>query len=98
MRNGWVQDLSIQLRDNSLHPTQRDSGGDDLHQINTIFKTISLLGNLEFLTLSALARGALLGQEDGLDVGQNSALGDGDSGQQFVQLFVVADSELEIRI
>ena len=40
----------------------------------------------------------LLGKENALDVGQNSALGDGDSGQQFVQLFVVADSELEIRI
>ena len=31
-----------------------------------------------------------------MDVGQNSSLGDGDSGQQFVQLLVVADGELEM--
>ena len=31
-----------------------------------------------------------------MDVGQNSSLGDGDSGQKFVQLLVVADGELEM--
>ena len=41
--------------------------------------------------LVTLAPGALalLGQEDGLDVGQHAALGDDHAGQQFVELFVV---------
>ena len=38
----------------------------------------------------------LLGQENGLDVGQNTTLGDGDTGQQLVQLFVVSDGQLEV--
>ena len=38
----------------------------------------------------------LLGQEDSLDVGQDSTLGDGDSGKQFVQLLVVPDGQLEM--
>jgi hypothetical protein len=38
----------------------------------------------------------LLGQEDGLDVGQDTALGDGDARQQLVELLVVADGELEV--
>ena len=64
--------------------------------INTIFIQIEVTGNLELLTLAALAGGALLGQEDGLDVGQHSALGDGDSGQQLVELLVVTDGELKM--
>ena len=43
-----------------------------------------------------LGAGGLLGQEDGLDVGQDAALGDGDAGQQLVQLLVVADGELDV--
>ena len=38
----------------------------------------------------------LLGQQDGLDVGQNAALGDGHPGQQLVQLLVVADGQLQV--
>ena len=38
----------------------------------------------------------LLGEEDGLDVGQDTSLGDGDTGEQFVQLLVVPDGELEV--
>ena len=38
----------------------------------------------------------LLGQEHGLDVGKHSTLGDGDSGEQLVQLLVVPDGELEV--
>ena len=38
----------------------------------------------------------LLGQENGLDVRQDTALGNGDSGEKFVQLFVVTDGELEM--
>ena len=64
--------------------------------IITIFKQIEVTRNLELLTLSALAGGALLGQEDGLDVGQNSALGDGDAGQEFVELLVVTDGKLQM--
>ena len=39
---------------------------------------------------------ALLGQENGLDVGQDASLGDGDSAEKAVQLLVVADGELEV--
>lgn len=38
----------------------------------------------------------LLGQQDGLDVGQDTALGDGHSAEQLVQLLVVADGQLEV--
>ena len=38
----------------------------------------------------------LLGQKDGLDVGQDTSLGDGDTGEQLVQLLVVPDGELEV--
>ena len=44
--------------------------------------------------LGSLVR--LLGQENGLDVGEDSALGDGDSGEQLVQLLVVPDGQLEV--
>ena len=36
----------------------------------------------------------LLGQEDGLDVGQDAALGDGDAGQQLVQLLVIPGTKV----
>ena len=38
----------------------------------------------------------LLGQKNGLDVGEYTTLSDGDTGQQFVQLLVVADGELQM--
>ena len=44
--------------------------------------------------LSLLLR--FLGQEDSLDVGEDTSLGDGDSGEQFVQLLVITDGQLEV--
>jgi hypothetical protein len=38
----------------------------------------------------------LLGQKNGLDVWQYTALSDGDARQEFVQLLVVADGQLEV--
>ena len=38
----------------------------------------------------------LLGEEHGLDVGQDTTLGDGHAGQKFVQLLVVADGQLQM--
>ena len=38
----------------------------------------------------------LFGQKNGLDVGENATLGDGDSREQLVQLLVVADGQLEM--
>ena len=38
----------------------------------------------------------LLGQKHSLDVGQHTTLGDGDAGQKFVQLLVVADGQLKV--
>ena len=38
----------------------------------------------------------LLGKKDGVDVGEDTTLGDGDSAAQSLQLFVVADGELDV--
>ena len=38
----------------------------------------------------------LLGEEDSLDVGENTTLSNGDTAEQLVQLLVVADSQLEV--
>ena len=38
----------------------------------------------------------LLGEQDSLDVGENSSLGDGHSGEQLVELLVVADGQLQV--
>ncbi|KAL3203065.1 hypothetical protein MRX96_053286 [Rhipicephalus microplus] len=38
----------------------------------------------------------LLWKKHGLNVGQHTALRDGDAGKQFVQLLVVADGELQV--
>ena len=38
----------------------------------------------------------LLGEKDSLDVGEDTALSDGDSGEQLVQLLVVPDGQLEV--
>ena len=39
---------------------------------------------------------ALLGQQDGLDVGENTALRNGDAREELVQLLVVANGELQV--
>ena len=38
----------------------------------------------------------LLGQEDSLNVGQDTSLGDGDTSQKLVQLLIVPDGQLEM--
>ena len=38
----------------------------------------------------------LLGEENSLDVGQDTTLSDGDTGQELVQLFVVTDGQLQV--
>ncbi|CAH1712261.1 unnamed protein product [Aphis gossypii] len=45
--------------------------------------------NLDFLF-------GLLGQKNSLDVWQHTALGDGNTGQQFVQFFVISDGQLQM--
>ena len=53
-----------------------------------------------FLLLLRLERNllllGLLGEKDGLDVGEDTTLSDGDSGEKFVQLLVITDGELEM--
>ena len=39
---------------------------------------------------------SLLWQQDGLDVGQDTSLGNGDTGQEFVQLFIVTNGKLKM--
>ncbi len=38
----------------------------------------------------------LLGEKDSLDVGENTTLGDGHTSEKFVQLLIVADSQLKV--
>ena len=38
----------------------------------------------------------LLGEKDSLDVGEDTTLGNGDSRQELVQLFVITDGELQV--
>ena len=45
---------------------------------------------------SALLLLGLLGEEHSLDVGEDTTLGNGDTGEKFVELLVVADGELEM--
>jgi len=76
------------------------------HQLSRYIITKYYLGiaglgtssRLELLTLSgALAGGlTLLRQQDGLDVWQHTSLSDGDPGQEFVELLIVPDGELEV--
>ena len=40
--------------------------------------------------------GGLLGEEDSVNVGQDSTRGDGDLAKQLAQLLVVADSQLDV--
>merc|ERR1739842_56112 len=53
-------------------------------------------------TLGAFGSGSLglllglLGQKDSLDVGEDTTLGNGDAGQELVQLLVIPDGELEM--
>ena len=46
-----------------------------------------------YLSLALLR---LLGEEDGLDVGEDTALGNGDTAQQLVQLLVIPDGQLQV--
>ena len=49
-----------------------------------------------FDSLPLVTPGGLLGKKDGLDVGKDSALGDGDASQKFVKLLVVPDGQLKM--
>ena len=53
------------------------------------------LWNLSWFSL-CLGFLRLLGQKDGLDVGQDTSLGNGHTGQQLVQLLVIPDGELKM--
>lgn len=49
-----------------------------------------------FLCLGSSRGSDLLGEEDVVDVGENSTLGDGYTRQQLIQLFVVLDGQLDM--
>ena len=59
-------------------------------------KRAGLLVVAELVNLSLGGLLGLLGEEDGLDVGEDTALGDGHTGKQLVQLLVVTDGQLEV--
>ena len=65
--------------------------GADKHRFDVPpMRTATVWGNSLFLA------GGLLGQKNSLDVGQDTTLGDGDTGEELVQLFVVPHGELEM--
>ena len=47
-------------------------------------------------SLFLLATGGLLGQKNGLDIGEHTSLGDGDASEKSVQFLVVADGQLKV--
>lgn len=51
---------------------------------------------LQTLAGGLLGFAGLLGEQDSLDVGENTTLGDGHSREQLVQLLVVADGQLQM--
>ena len=57
-----------------------------------VYLVVSNLGSL----LSLVVALSLLGQQHGLDVGQDTTLSDGDFAQQLVELLVVADCQLQV--
>ena len=60
-----------------------------------VLKRTDCLGDIRLgRLLGGLVR--LLGEKDSLDVGEDSTLGDGDSGQELVQLLVIPDGKLEV--
>ena len=54
------------------------------------------LGLVEVIFRDLLGLLGFLGQKHGLDVRQHTSLGDGDTGQKFVQFLVVADGQLQV--
>ena len=57
---------------------------------------LKMFGCSDLLAAGGLlaAVGGLLGEEDGLDVGEDAALGDGDAGQQLIQLLVIPGTKV----
>ena len=51
---------------------------------------------IELRVCSLLGLLGLLGQENSLDVGQHTSLGDGNASQQLVQLLVIPDGQLKV--
>jgi hypothetical protein len=51
-------------------------------------------GQKRLLGIGLLA--TLLGEKDSVDVGEDTTLSDGDTGQELAQLLVIADSELNV--
>ena len=54
------------------------------------------LGLVEVIFRDLLGLLGFLGQKHGLDVRQDTSLGDGDTGQKLVQFLVVADGQLQV--
>ena len=57
------------------------------------------VGVLLIIGIGRLGRrlpGGFLRQEDRVDVGQNSSLGDGDSSKQVVELLIIPDGQLKV--
>merc|ERR1719341_1637709 len=57
---------------------------------------LELVGRQEVRSSLFLGTCTFLGQEDSLDVGQDTALGNGHTSQQLVQFLVVPDGQLEV--
>ena len=53
----------------------------------------SVIRSLNKLSLGLLR---LLGEENSLNVGEDTTLGNGDSGEELVQLFIITDGQLQV--
>jgi hypothetical protein len=65
-----------------------------------VFVVAAIVGLIDLLARCTAAGSTdllgLLGQKNGLDVGQNTTLSDGDTGQELVEFLVVADGQLKV--
>jgi hypothetical protein len=66
------------------------------HQLCELLRYVTYLKLLALALLASLALGRLFGQKNGVDVRKNTAGGDGDTAEKFVQLFIVANGQLDV--
>ena len=93
--------LECEFRVEKIHETREGPWGrlslDGLLGDGLLGDGLGGLGLLLSLGLGLLGLlGGGLGDKDGVDVGEDTALGDGDTAKELVELLVVADGELDV--
>jgi hypothetical protein len=93
--NTFISRISVSFYNSNLENLEMRIG-DDFSKIFGGPEKGRLCEIAEKRSLSLGGLVGLLGQENGLDVGQDTTLSNGDTREKFVQLFVVADGKLQV--